>query len=43
MIRSEKDFLENLLGAIDIGLKSRMDPAGLLGKVQEMMRTRLAI
>lgn len=43
MIRSEKDFLDNLMGAIYVGRQSKASTGYILEKVEEMVRNRLMI
>lgn len=43
MIRSERDFLDNILGAIHVGRQGRADDRYILDKVEEMIRNRLMI
>ena len=43
MIRSEKDFLDNVLGAIYVGRQAKADSPYILEKIEEMVRNRLLI
>lgn len=43
MIRSEKDFLDNVIGAIFVGRHGKADPDYILQVVEQMVRGRLQI
>lgn len=43
MIRSERDFLDNILGVIHVGRQGRAGDGYILDKVEEIVRNRLSI